>query len=287
MWLFIAMIWGTFKITGTRNTLPKEILQEENAWTFGQIIPVLLLAMPLFSMVSQLIPNGATTTSTTGHEVSLLTDVPRRPPYPFSTQHSELPGIITGNYTYKTYWLWPSLVCLFLAILFFVVDAFCLSFNIIYGMGPILSLVQVWFTSFGLLWYIILFLPCAFANVISLGLALDNWLGNPTKLKVRTKLSLFRMLVMGLAVSYAFIWYFLVQGGLLRNPMLSQLLIHISLDSESIYILPNIIICLILDLALYIFYLLTVVPLQLLGRKGCLSKASLPQFSLTVTCGIF
>lgn len=280
------MIWGTFKITGTRNSLAKEILEEENAWTFGQIIPVLLLVMPLFSMVSQLIPNGATTTSTTGQEVSLLTNVPRRPPYPFSTQHSELPSSITGNYTYKTYWLWPSIVCLFLAILCFVVDAFCLSFNIFGGLGPSISLVEVWFTSFGLLWYILFFLPCAFANVISLGLALDVWLGNPTKLKVRTKLSLYRMLIMGLAMSYVVIWFFLVQAGLLRD-VFSQLFIYIGLDLQSTYIVTAIVICLILDLALYISYLLTVVPLQLLGRKGCLPKASLPQFSSTVTCGIF
>lgn len=280
------MIWGTFKITGTRNTLPKEILEEENAWTFGQIVPVLLLAMPLFSMVSQLIPNEATTISTTGHEVSFSTDVPRRPPYPFSTQHSELSSIITGNYTYETYWLRPCIVCLLLAILCFIVDAFCLSFNIFYGMGPSISLVEVWFTSFGLLWYITLFLPCAFANLISLGLALDSWLGTPTKLKVRTKLSLYRMLVMGLAASYAVIWFFSVQAGLLRNLVFSQLSVYMDLDPHSHYILPIIVICLILDLALHVFYMLIVVPLQLLGRKGCLPKASLPRFSSTVTGGI-
>lgn len=268
------MIWGTFKITGTRNTLPKEILEDENAWTFGQIIPVLLLAMPVFSMVSQLIPNTATTTSTTRDEVSLLTDAPRTPPYPFSTQHSEFSSIITGNYTYKTHWLGPSIVCLFLGILGFVVVAFCMSFNIIYGMGPSISLVETWFTKVGVLWYIIFFLPCAFAHIISLGLALDSWLGSPTKLKVRTKVSLYRMLVMGPAVSYGIIWYFLlVEGGRLWWLVFSQLSVYMDADSQSFYILLVIVICLILDLALYVFYLLTVVPLKLLRRKGCRPKA--------------
>lgn len=279
MWLFTAMIWGTFKITGTRNTLPKTILQEENAWTFGQIIPVLLLAMPLFSMVIQLIPNGATVTSTTGHESNLLADVPRRPPYPFSTRHSELPSIITGNYTCKTYWLWPNIACLFLATACFILDAFCMSFNIIGGMGPYISLVEIWFTEFGLVWHIILILPCAFANIISIGLALDSWLGNSTKLEVRTKLSLYQILVMGLAASYVVVWFFFIRVSGLRDVLFPAMLGNMGTYDRTAYILPTIVTCLVVDLALYVLYLLTVVPLQLLGRKGSLTKATLPQFS--------
>ncbi|ORY63335.1 uncharacterized protein BCR38DRAFT_524914 [Pseudomassariella vexata] len=51
-WLVIAMLWGTIKLVKARNVLFYEvpdIFHEENEWTFGQIIPVLLLVDPLIS----------------------------------------------------------------------------------------------------------------------------------------------------------------------------------------------------------------------------------------------
>ncbi|OTA64235.1 hypothetical protein K449DRAFT_464141 [Hypoxylon sp. EC38] len=57
-WLVVAMIWGTSGIADIRrnletgNRLRGGILNEENQWTFGQILSVLLLVAPLFATVS-------------------------------------------------------------------------------------------------------------------------------------------------------------------------------------------------------------------------------------------
>ena len=50
LWICGAVpFWGSFQILEPRRTLPSQTLGTENSWTFGQILPVLLLAMPLLS----------------------------------------------------------------------------------------------------------------------------------------------------------------------------------------------------------------------------------------------
>ncbi|KAK8052418.1 hypothetical protein PG993_003803, partial [Apiospora rasikravindrae] len=47
-----AIIWGTFNLVGTRESIASDILQEENQWGFGQILSVLLLGGPLITTSS-------------------------------------------------------------------------------------------------------------------------------------------------------------------------------------------------------------------------------------------
>ncbi|KAL3295306.1 hypothetical protein RB213_005380 [Colletotrichum asianum] len=60
-WLCVILIWGTIKVLGTRNELLGLIVtavdedqltlaEAENQWTFGQILPVILLFGPVFTI---------------------------------------------------------------------------------------------------------------------------------------------------------------------------------------------------------------------------------------------
>ncbi|KAL8776010.1 MAG: hypothetical protein Q9194_003437 [Teloschistes cf. exilis] len=44
-----GLIWGSFQILVPRQRLSAQILEAENSWTFGQILPVMLLAVPVLS----------------------------------------------------------------------------------------------------------------------------------------------------------------------------------------------------------------------------------------------
>jgi hypothetical protein len=48
LWLTISMLWGLSKIFSYRNFSP--IAAYENSWSFGQLLPMLLLALPLISI---------------------------------------------------------------------------------------------------------------------------------------------------------------------------------------------------------------------------------------------
>jgi hypothetical protein len=48
IWLSFSLLWGTFKILVWRNGAPTR--EYEDAWTFGQLLPLLLLLMPLVAI---------------------------------------------------------------------------------------------------------------------------------------------------------------------------------------------------------------------------------------------
>lgn len=52
-WMVLgSLTWGTIQLIWARSTVPESIQRQENAWGFGQVLPVLLLAMPLVGIVS-------------------------------------------------------------------------------------------------------------------------------------------------------------------------------------------------------------------------------------------
>ncbi|KAK5037954.1 hypothetical protein LTS07_001421 [Exophiala sideris] len=53
-WLFISFLWGALKFFGTFLLAP----QGNSAWTFGQIVPVVLLAAPLLAIAEYLYPGS-------------------------------------------------------------------------------------------------------------------------------------------------------------------------------------------------------------------------------------
>ena len=49
VWLFFALIWGTAHLLGARS-LYGAVTQSTDGWSFGQILPLILLALPILSM---------------------------------------------------------------------------------------------------------------------------------------------------------------------------------------------------------------------------------------------
>ncbi|KAL8835783.1 MAG: hypothetical protein Q9170_003177 [Blastenia crenularia] len=44
-----GLVWGSFQILVPRRRLPAQALEAENSWSFGQILPIMLLAVPMLS----------------------------------------------------------------------------------------------------------------------------------------------------------------------------------------------------------------------------------------------
>lgn len=59
-WLTVALAWGTIAVLRDRNSLSydeddpdvtQQVLSEQNAWSFGQIVPLVLLLLPFLALV--------------------------------------------------------------------------------------------------------------------------------------------------------------------------------------------------------------------------------------------
>lgn len=97
IWILFAIVWGGFKIIGATAQLPRDIFEQENQWTFGLIVPVLLLAVPIFGTIIHLASNWTASDPSDGHDHDTPNAVESGPrkPYPFTTQSSELPEPLT------------------------------------------------------------------------------------------------------------------------------------------------------------------------------------------------
>ena len=51
MWVFVSLSWGTLLVFTARAKAPSQIRKDENSWGFGQIIPLLLLILPLIAVL--------------------------------------------------------------------------------------------------------------------------------------------------------------------------------------------------------------------------------------------
>ncbi|KAI1378600.1 hypothetical protein F4677DRAFT_372546 [Hypoxylon crocopeplum] len=123
-WLVAAMVWGTMRIFSTRNhawmTLQSgtgllassnqtdrvTILDEENQWTTGQILPVLLLVAPLFTTAS-LFASQATKdshlrlqedTQNSERSSNFTSESNENTHYPFNMTNSTLAKALTPKY---------------------------------------------------------------------------------------------------------------------------------------------------------------------------------------------
>ena len=53
-WLVVALAWGTIAVLRERNIptgYQPDVLSEQDAWSFGQIVPVVLLLLPFLALV--------------------------------------------------------------------------------------------------------------------------------------------------------------------------------------------------------------------------------------------
>lgn len=261
----VAVLWGTLKIRDATAQLPQDIFEQENNWTFGQIVPVLLLAIPIFSTIIQFASswNVSECSDCVDLHAPCARDSEVIKPYPFATQSSELPGILTDVYTSHTNWLWPSIVGILVPAIYFTFEAFSHNFGPATGMKPFDSLVEVWFTQFGLLWYTFLGTPCVFSSILAIELALDSWFESPSKLVTRCKTSLYLFLAIFMGLAYAASWLCLVYFGF-QSHLFGGLYIS---DKAFDKIFLHIVTCVVIALMYYVFYLCVAIPAQVWARK--------------------
>lgn len=269
VWVLVAIPWGALKIRGATAQLPRDIFEQENDWTFGQIVPVLLLVVPIFGTIIHLASNGTGSDPSGGHDH----ETPgagahgahgARKPYPFATQNSELHEILTDDYSSRARWLWPSLGGLFLSAAYFTYEAFSHNFGFAKGPEAYGSLVEVWFTRMGLLWYIIFGLPCILSNTVAIGLALDAWFESPSKLATRAKIAAYQVLAILMATAYAVAWLFLVYFGFQSYLFKGLYVSDKFVDKIGLHVLT----CMIMALLYYGFYLLVAFSVRLSVWKG-------------------
>lgn len=265
IWILLAVVWGGFKVIGATAQLPQDIFEQENQWTFGQIVPVLLLVVPIFGTIIHLASSSTVSDPSDGQDDETPDAVASgaHKPYPFATQTSELPETLTDAYSSRARWLWPSLVGFFLSTAYFAFEVFSNNFGITRGLKPYGSLVEVWFTHLGLLWYIIFGLPFMLSNTVAIGLALDAWLERPSKFVTRARTFLYLFLVTIMAVGSMSAWLWLVflnyQSYLFEG-------LHMS-DNTTDWILLHIIRCLLMNFLYYIFYLFMAFTAHFMGSK--------------------
>lgn len=263
IWLLVAILWGTLKTRGATAQLPQDIFEQENDWTFGQIVPVLLLAVPIFATIIHLASNWSNPDCSNRHHHG-ISSIEIRRPYPFAIQSSELPEGLTAAYTSRTRWLWPSLVGLFVSTTYFTHEAFSQNFDFGQGLKADGSLVDVWFTQYGLFWYMVLGLPCTLSNAVAIGLALDAWFESPSKLVTLFKIAVYQLFVIFLAVAYAVAWFFLVYLG-----YQSYLFEGLSMsDNVAEKIFLHILTCILMALLYYGFYLVVAFSVNVSSDTG-------------------
>lgn len=43
----VAIIWGVLRLRIVRSSVPNKVLREEASWTMGQVMPLVLIGLPL------------------------------------------------------------------------------------------------------------------------------------------------------------------------------------------------------------------------------------------------
>jgi hypothetical protein len=188
-WLFAAVVWGTIKILSTRTNLPQNVVDGESQWTFGQILPLLLLCAPLLSIITTFI-SGFTERSEAARpgQGETLTHIL---PNPVEAAGAEIftrtadPNVVTPKESttitttvekwsdavdhlrtdYKESWLLPCLAAELGAVSYVVARGFVM-------LGDGTSFIEGWI-QYELLYYVFLGVPLASTFSVAVGLAMD------------------------------------------------------------------------------------------------------------------
>ncbi|KAF4817583.1 hypothetical protein CGCSCA5_v005872 [Colletotrichum siamense] len=221
-WLCVILVWGTIKVLGTRNELLGLIVtavdedqltlaEAENQWTFGQILPVILLFGPVFTIFGTFVhhitkpdsadfryevysdngPNEAAMSGTTVAP-SLVTSfeqgsmkIPSKNAGPKETiadSHAESCDIVEGfgqaiphleDYRCAS-WLPVCAAFPFLGLLAAVMMAFAASFVFNNYFQPGLTLYDLWISDLNFVCNLFISYPCACATTIRLGLWMEG-----------------------------------------------------------------------------------------------------------------
>jgi hypothetical protein len=198
------LAWGTVKLLLSRNTLDLEVLEKETQWTYGQILPVLLLVMPVLGVMGTFsvetkrkVPATAVLPSLPATAAESDTDTASTQPVdPLRrllfreslnmTDHHDsavegAPDWLVRNY-YDTWWI---VYCILFECA--SISAWCIFvFLIVFGFGqtlyarndmPQFNLAQFWVGGGGV--YSLVTVPLACFYTLQLGLGLDKWLREP------------------------------------------------------------------------------------------------------------
>ncbi|KAF0320785.1 hypothetical protein GQ607_012019, partial [Colletotrichum asianum] len=218
-WLLVILLWGNAKLLDVRNSPPDDkdgsLKLEENRWTFGQILPVILLIGPAFTILgifafhltkreapnsgphielnafdevgqgtaSETIPTQSPSQDLESNESPIVIEqVGRRPieaePDDLATDIDSRKFDSHGLENYgDALWL-PTCV----GFLFFnVLAATLIAFSMVFfsSAGPEegrTSLYELWISEFGFIYLLFISYPCACTTLIRLGLGMERWL---------------------------------------------------------------------------------------------------------------
>ena len=193
-WLGLVLIWGTFRLIGARNFngMPPGVIEDENQWTFGQLLPVLLLLSPIFNTFglflskTQKVTNpSAMETVEMGSESESSRALHKRPndiTRPLTrSQISRLatmdvsPESWTDHDYYASKWMPACVGPICLAFFYLPGLAAGFLFSIAGHLRPQVTLLRFWVTDFGGIWFVVLGIPQSTMFAIMLGMGLEWW----------------------------------------------------------------------------------------------------------------
>ena len=76
LWICGAgLVWGSFQILEPRRTIPSQTLDTENSWSFGQVLPVLLLLVPILSFFEGYKSKSVPSPAVPCHSIAKITEI--------------------------------------------------------------------------------------------------------------------------------------------------------------------------------------------------------------------
>lgn len=184
---------------------------ENDLWTFGQLVAVILLASPVLSMVWKFVECAADPEATAYHSRALsqhynagstqgvgdagqdreniLTDFQLSPETNSrdtqtntehtSNQDNSIIGLLDRNYYATASWIWPGIASAYLAILTLILFIFLFT-NLSFFNGEPLTMTEFWITIYGMSTYPLIGFPSACTATFVLGMHLDGWFQRPS-----------------------------------------------------------------------------------------------------------
>ncbi|XP_044724073.1 uncharacterized protein HRG_01969 [Hirsutella rhossiliensis] len=204
-WLLVTMLWGVLKLSRARESPPMQIQVQENRWTYGQILAILLLAAPLFNMLTIVMSNskwrgveselprlehqapglavGETRDCECSGDGSLsASQEESRRQDEAENKEDEMARLISSQgYYAKAPWLGVSMTTACIVIM----GLTCLMLqagytNIMSGQISGDRLYEFWLWPSGMLWFILFGLSSGCVFTMMMGMLLDGWLHSGT-----------------------------------------------------------------------------------------------------------
>lgn len=190
------------------------VVEQESAWTFGQILPVLLLIAPLFSVFGLFLARStwADNSKRDDHDETIVLgqlnestassssclqgpesaeDAKKDKETPIKVRCRTATNIsslyepssywIDRDY-YQAPWIGGSIVCLCASIITLTTTAAGLLYSFSSDLSPFYSLARFWYSEYGAVFYMVVGIPSATTFCILLGLTLDPWFRTIPKL---------------------------------------------------------------------------------------------------------